>query len=327
VVAARLAALFWLAAPAAAHVFQITGVTIRTGPEGTSVAITAHLPLLTHTDPNRELPRRLRLRVGDALFQAAASSLNYEPGSDTVTWEGIEPRTAGSFKLESPIFPDVPGDTTVVALYRAGKLTDRAALTPEHPATILGENAVAVVRRFIEMGIAHILSGPDHILFVIGLILAGGGFRRLLAIVSAFTLAHSITLSATALGVASLSPSIVEPVIAFSILVVGVENLLTGKPKFAHRAAMAFGFGFFHGFGFAGALTESGLPSNAIAASLAAFNVGVELGQGLIVALTVPLLTWTAKRYPRVNAVLLRAIAAGIALAGAAWFVQRTILV
>jgi len=212
-------------------------------------------------------------------------------------------------------------------VYRDGKLIDRAALTPQHPEAVLGENTTAVVRRFVEMGIAHILSGPDHILFVLGLILAGGSFRRLLAIVSAFTLAHSITLSCTALGVASLSPRIVEPMIAFSILVVGVENLLTGKPRFSHRVAMAFGFGFFHGFGFAGALTESGLPQSAIAASLAAFNIGVELGQGLIVAIAVPILAYLNQRSPKLHRAVVRVTALAIAIAGAAWFVQRAFFV
>jgi hydrogenase/urease accessory protein HupE len=148
----------------------------------------------------------------------------------------------------------------------------------------------------------------------------------LLAIVSAFTLAHSITLSCTALGIASLSPRIVEPMIAFSILVVGIENLLTGKPRFSHRVAMAFGFGFFHGFGFAGALTESGLPQNAIAASLAAFNIGVELGQGLIVALTAPLLAHLIRQSPALHLKVVRVAATLIAIAGAAWFVQRTFI-
>ena len=323
-VSARLAVVLLAAAAANAHVIQITGVTIRTDSTGTTVAITAHLPLLAGTDPAVELARRLRLRLDDAYFHPLPPTLTRDAGGDTVTWEAREPRAAGSFKLDAPIFPDVPGDTTVVAVYRDGRLVDRAALTPQHPSTVLGENTTAVIRRFVEMGIAHILSGPDHILFVLGLILAGGSFRRLLAIVSAFTLAHSITLSCTALGVASLSPRIVEPMIAFSILVVGVENLLTGKPRFEHRVAMAFGFGFFHGFGFAGALTESGIPQSAIAASLAAFNGGVEIGQGLIVALAVPLLAALENRSDRAHLLLVRAAAALIAFAGAAWFVQRT---
>jgi hydrogenase/urease accessory protein HupE len=309
--------------PAAAHVIQVTGVTIRTDSARTTVAITAHLPLLARTDPAIEIPRRLRLRLDDAYFHPVAATLTRDPAGDTITWEAHEERSAGSFKLDAPIFPDVPGDTTVVAVYRDGRLIDRAALTPQHPEAVLGENSTAVIRRFVEMGIAHILSGPDHILFVLGLILAGGSFRRLLGIVSAFTLAHSITLSLTALGVASLSPRIVEPMIAFSILVVGIENLVTGKPKFAHRVAMAFGFGFFHGFGFAGALTESGLPQNAIAASLAAFNIGVELGQGLIVALAVPFLAYLNRQSPALHLKLVRVVASLIAIAGAVWLVQR----
>jgi hypothetical protein len=89
---------------------------------------------------------------------------------------------------------------------------------------------------------------------------------------------------------------------------------------------MAFGFGFFHGFGFAGALTESGLPQNAIAASLAAFNIGVELGQGLIVALAAPLLAYLYRQSPGLHLKLVRVAAALIAIAGAAWFVQRTFI-
>jgi len=108
--------------------------------------------------------------------------------------------------------------------------------------------------------------------------------------------------------------------------VVVVEQLLTGKPRFSHRVAMAFGFGLFHGFGFAGALTESGLPQNAIAASLAAFNIGVELGQGLIVALAAPLLAYLYRQSPGLHLKLVRVAAALIAIAGAAWFVQRTFI-
>lgn len=305
---------------------QITGVTIRADASRTTVVVTAHLPMFARTNPGIEIPRRLRLRLDDVYFHPSTATVTPDPAGDTVAWEAHEERAAGSLKFDAPIFPDVPGDTTVVAVYRNGKLIDRAALTPQHPTAVLGENTTAVVRRFVEMGIAHILSGPDHILFVLGLILAGGSFRRLLGIVSAFTLAHSITLSCTALGFASLSPRIVEPMIAFSIVVVGVENLLTGKPRFSHRVAMAFGFGFFHGFGFAGALTESGLPQNAIAASLAAFNIGVELGQGLIVALAAPFLAYLNRQSPALHLKLVRAAAALIAIAGAAWFVQRTFI-
>jgi hydrogenase/urease accessory protein HupE len=316
--------LFLLATlPATAHVIQVTGVTIRLEAARTTVAVTAHLPLLAGRDPAAEISRRLRLRLDDVFFHPIAVTLTRDPAGDTVTWEAAEARAAGSVKLDAPIFPDVPGDTSVVLVYRNGKPVDRAALTPQHPSAVLGENTTAVIRRFIEMGVAHILSGPDHILFVLGLILAGGNFRRLLAIVSAFTLAHSITLSLTALDIASLSPRIVEPMIAFSILVIGVENLLSSKPRFELRVWMAFGFGFFHGFGFAGALVEAGLPRQAAAWSLAAFNIGVELGQGLIVALTAPALAWLEKHHPRTRTRVVRITALIIALAGGLWMIQR----
>jgi hydrogenase/urease accessory protein HupE len=308
------------ALPAAAHVIQVTGVTVRTDAARTTVTVSAHLPLLGKGDPSAAIAKRLRLRLDDALFRPVASTVTQDPGSDMVTWEAHEDRPAGSIKFDAPIFPDVPGDTTVVLVYRDGKPVDRAALTPEHPSAVLGENTAAVIRRFIEMGIAHILSGPDHILFVLGLILAGGTFRQLLGIVSAFTVAHSITLSLTALGIASLSPRVVEPMIAFSIVVVGVENLLTGKPGFRSRAAMAFGFGIFHGFGFAGALTEAGLPRQATAWSLAAFNIGVEIGQAMIVAIAAPVL---AALSPMLRLRVVRILAALISIAGAVWFVQR----
>ncbi len=328
--AAGLAFLLFscLLAPAAsAHTLLLTGVTIRTTATQTTVAITAHLPNLAAADPGADLSRRLRLRLDDTWFHPASPAVTRDPAGDTVTWEATDPRPAASFKLEAPIFPDVAGDTTVVLVYRDDRAIDRAAVTPQHPTAILGENTSAAIRRFVEMGVAHILSGPDHVLFVLGLILAGGGLRRLLGVVSAFTLAHSITLSLTALDVASLPPRVVEPVIAFSILVVGVENLVSGKPRYGHRVAMAFFFGFFHGFGFAGALTASGLPQNAIAASLASFNIGVEIGQGIVVAAAVPVLAALARFSPRMHAGALRGAAALIALAGAAWFVQRTLFV
>jgi hydrogenase/urease accessory protein HupE len=318
----RTLLLLLAALPAAAHVIQVTGVTIRVGDGRTTVNVTAHLPLLANTDPSAAIQQRLKLRLEDTIFRPVASTLTRDPAGDTVTWEAYEDHAAGSIRIDAPIFPDVPGDTTVVLVYRDGKPVDRAALTPQHPSAVLGENTAAVIRRFIEMGIAHILSGPDHILFVLGLILAGGSFRRLIGIVSAFTVAHSITLSLTALDIASLSPRIVEPMIAFSIVVVGVENLLTGKPSFRARAAMAFGFGIFHGFGFAGALTEAGLPRQAAAWSLAAFNIGVEIGQGMIVAIAAPAL---AALRPHVRLRVVRIAAALISVAGAIWFVQRVV--
>ena len=173
------------------------------------------------------------------------------------------------------------------------------------------------------MGIHHILSGADHVLFVLGLLLVQGTLRALLGVVTAFTLAHSITLSITVLNIGSLPPWLVEPVIALSVVAVGIENLVHRRVHFEGRLWLAFGFGFFHGFGFAGALGEAGVPQDAAAWSLAAFNIGVEIGQACIVIVAVPLLRLFDRRSPILARYAMRYASMGIAAAGVLWFVDR----
>jgi hydrogenase/urease accessory protein HupE len=180
-----------------------------------------------------------------------------------------------------------------------------------------------VARRFILEGIRHIFAGPDHILFIVALLLLGGNLRQLLKIVTAFTLAHSITLCLAATKTLTLSPAIVEPLIALSIVAVGVDNLLAKPGERDYRALMALGFGLIHGFGFAGALAEVGLPKEALGISLGAFNVGVELGQLTIVLAIAPALALLSQKSRRAGR---RAMIAGtvtVILLGTLWFLQR----
>src|SRR5262249_31258406 len=151
------------------------------------------------------------------------------------------------------------------------------------------QGVLAVVRKFIPAGIHHILIGPDHILFLVGLLLLGGPIRRLLLVVSAFTVAHSVTLSLAALNIVTPPAGIMEPAIALSIVCVGVDNLMVGRGRDL-RAWIAFGFGFIHGFGFASVLREMNLPTRALGWSLFSFNFGVEIGQLLVVATVASLL-------------------------------------
>lgn len=150
------------------------------------------------------------------------------------------------------------------------------------------------IAQYVTLGVEHIFIGYDHIAFLLGLVVIAGakglrrGARDVLAIVTAFTVAHSITLVSAALGWVTLSPRLVEPAIALSILVVAIENLAPREPR--GRWALTFGFGLVHGFGFAGALAELGLPARATVPSLLAFNVGVELGQLTVVAAALPVL-------------------------------------
>jgi len=186
--------------------------------------------------------------------------------------------------------------------------------------------------RFIWLGIEHIFTGYDHVAFLIGLLLLGGGLRRVVLIVTSFTVAHSITLALAALGKVSLSPSLVEPAIAASIAYVGIENLFVSDGR--RRWMIAFFFGLVHGFGFAGVLREMGLPQGALAVSLVSFNVGVELGQVVIVALVLGAAALTDRAFAGsryqpsrwYSPWGLRILSLAIVMVGVYWFVERTLL-
>jgi hypothetical protein len=139
---------------------------------------------------------------------------------------------------------------------------------------------------FIRLGIEHIFLGYDHIMFLLALLLLGGRFWTLVKIVTAFTIAHSITLIAAALQWVSLPSRFIETGIALSIAYVAAENFWAKRAD--HRWIITFLFGLVHGFGFANVLTQLGLPSKGLVASLLAFNVGVEAGQVAIVSVLFP---------------------------------------
>ncbi|MET0651882.1 MAG: HupE/UreJ family protein [Hyphomicrobiaceae bacterium] len=159
-----------------------------------------------------------------------------------------------------------------------------------------GRRAAGTFVSYLGLGVEHILLGFDHLLFVVALILPGGRLLSLVAIVTAFTVAHSITLALSVLGLVTLPTQIVEPVIALSIAYVAFENL-TMKSVVSRRWAVSFLFGLVHGFGFAGALAEVGLPASGLAAALVGFNLGVEAGQALIIGVLLPLIIWL-QRFP-----------------------------
>jgi hypothetical protein len=183
------------------------------------------------------------------------------------------------------------------------------------------------VRDYLVLGVEHIFTGYDHIAFLFGLLViagAGGlgkGAREVLKVVTAFTLAHSITLIASALGAVTLPSKIVEPAIAVSIAYVGVENLVLPRPR--RRWLLTFGFGLIHGFGFASVLREIGLPEKGLLLSLVSFNVGVELGQLAVVAAVLPALALVvdgARRTPSLSALGVAAVATLLAGALSTWF-------
>ena len=175
---------------------------------------------------------------------------------------------------------------------------------------------------FLKLGNQHILSGYDHLLFLAGLFLAAGTARQLIALLTAFTIAHSISLALVVLAGVHLPASIVEPLIAASIAWVGGENLFGARHR--RRWLVVFGFGMIHGFGFAGALTDLGFGSSPtdVAKALFFFNAGVESGQLLVAAAILPLL-WTIRSTPVWQTKLQPVCSALIAMAGGYWLFVR----
>lgn len=180
---------------------------------------------------------------------------------------------------------------------------------------------VEVVGQYLWEGVLHILIGLDHVLFVLLLLVAARDFHRLLWVITSFTVAHSITLVLSALEVVSLSPELVEPLIAASIAWLAIETLLDRKPG-RHLFAVTFGFGLLHGFGFAYVLRDNvGLPTETLLPALFSFNVGVELGQIAIVCVAFPLVTWA--RGKKWGEAVLKVLAAGVLAVSLYWLVTR----
>jgi hydrogenase/urease accessory protein HupE len=218
-----------------------------------------------------------------------------------------------------------------VNVYEREALVHQDLIDRAHPATTWysgsRQGVWRVVRTFVAQGVHHIFIGPDHILFIVGLLLLGGGLGRLLKIVTAFTVAHSITLAFATLHVVNPPARLIEPAIALSIVYIGVETLLALERERDWRAVIAFVFGLIHGFGFASVLAEFGLPRAALGWSLASFNIGVEIGQVCIVLAIAPVLAFLGARSPLVARRVATVGSAIIIAAGSYWFVQRVFFV
>ena len=214
------------------------------------------------------------------------------------------------------------GETIFQQLLSAA--ADRATVEmPDVHSSTAALEAVRSFTNFLSLGVKHILTGYDHLLFLLGLLLVARGFFSSLGIITSFTIAHSITLAVATLHVVQIPSRIVEPLIAASIVFVGIENLLRGDIPTARRM-VAFGFGLIHGFGFASALREAGIGSGTggIILPLFSFNLGVELGQIMVAALALPII-WKLRENPMFIARWAPACSAAVVLLGSFWFVQR----
>jgi len=203
-------------------------------------------------------------------------------------------------------------------LLSAGQRSDVISLDNVQPPPLASSFA-----RYVSLGIEHIIpKGLDHILFVVGLFLLAPAFYPILCQVSMFTLAHTITLALGITGTISLSPTIVEPLIALSITIICLENLFHNRIR-KTRLLLVFLFGLLHGLGFAGVLGEVGLPANLFISSLIAFNIGVEIGQLLVVFACFATVGWRFRYKPWYRTVVTIPASLLIGTTGLFWSMQR----
>jgi hydrogenase/urease accessory protein HupE len=340
-------ALLAVAAPASAHPVPFSYLDLRIQPGTIEGTLVVHGFDVAHDlkidSAERLLDPAVLSRVGAAIVRLLAPRLEVTAGGRvlTVAWSGPEvlldrqslalhlrfplDRAPGTLVVSASLFPYYPTHQTFVNIYEGDVLTqailDRRKARCEYFAGTR-QGALAVVRKFVPAGIHHILIGPDHLLFLVGLLLLGGTIRQLTFVVTAFTLAHSLTLSLAALDIVSPSARIIEPAIALSIVYVGADNLLVRDGRDV-RAWIAFAFGFVHGFGFANVLREMDLPPRALGWSLFSFNVGVEVGQLLVVIVVASAFAALRARSESAGHRLVVAGSLVVVAAGAFWFVQR----
>ncbi len=227
-------------------------------------------------------------------------------------WAAVDLTVLDQGTLRGVRYPLGAGETS--SPYVLGAKSD------DRPESTAGSHLV----RYVLIGYEHIIpQGLDHVFFVLGLFLLSTRLKPLLWQVTAFTVAHSVTLALAIYGIVKLSPGIVEPLIALSIAYVAVENIITSELK-PWRPVVVFLFGLLHGMGFAGALSVINLPRDDFAKGVVLFNVGVELGQLSVIAAAFLIVGWFRKR-PWYRKVIVIPLSCVIALTGIYWAIIRTL--
>lgn len=256
--------------------------------------------------------------------------------NDNLHMSGVFRKQGAELTVASPLIKQLPrGHRQFIRVVDdQGATLAEALLTAEHDTVEVDTRTAEKVRpaitstfgEFFFMGVEHILTGYDHLIFLFGLLIAMSQFRATVWVITCFTLAHSATLALAAFNVVRVPDRIVEPLIAVTIIYVGAENLLR-LDNVAGRWRLTLIFGLVHGLGFATHLKEkfAGMMGEKIVVPLASFNLGVELGQMAVAALIFPLIWWL-RREPTLVRRLVPACSALVVLAGAWWLVQRTLL-
>lgn len=264
------------------------------------------IPAVGDTD----LPRTSTVRLGGAL----------PAGAQAVTWSWH--RDFGPIVLRVTDPAQADGDAPLYTAY----LQDGAASEPIPVVGAPETSALALFGDYLVIGFTHIVpKGLDHILFVVGLFLLSTRLSSLVWQITSFTVAHTVTLALGVFDVVSISPDIVEPLIAASIVYVCVENMISDKLQ-RWRPVIVFGFGLLHGLGFAGVLGEIGLQPGHFVAGLIAFNLGVEFGQLTVIAACFLAVGLWFRDKPYYRRVITNPASLVIAAIGAYWFIERAFL-
>lgn len=297
------------------------------------------IPFPARDDEPYPIPEADRTRIGESLLAGLSVSIDGKLCSPSLEradviktldqFEGIFrfelqcPVSDGSIDYRFTLFPkNLPGAAHILQVRKGEEMAERT-LTAAAPSVRVSSAALGgwriVVRDFLGMGIHHIFSGYDHILFLLGIALGASRLMDLVKWITAFTAAHTATFFLVALNLVSVSPRIVEPLIALSICYIALEGTVIRRVW--TKRILIFGFGLIHGMGFASILGEVDLPRANLFASVVSFNLGVEAGQLAILLLVVPLLALSKKFFNAERVVM--AVSVLLFLAGGAWFVER----
>lgn len=331
--------LFLLASCLAwAHDTSISGLKILLDKDSAIVSIQTAMSNLKKSSVAKDaLPKELNLKINGRAWVCQDPQITVDEKADIVMLQAKVNFAIERLEVSRRLFANNPNSKTIVTVMKDGEAIGEGVLSSEFEswsftvpqtkpqAPIEKVSPWATVKNFLLMGIQHILSGPDHLLFIFGLMLARPRVKELIKVATGFTVAHSITLSLCALNIFTLPSKIVEPLIALSIVAVAAEKFFKPNDKVWRTVAIAFCFGLIHGFGFAGALTEVGLPAGQAAISLASFNIGVEIVQISLIMVGIPILLWVQERKPKAYQPATIVCAVGISLAGLFWFGQRII--
>jgi hydrogenase/urease accessory protein HupE len=337
------------ATAAPAHPVPFSYLDVRLQPDVVDVAIVAHMFDVAHdlhVDPPEQLLDASFLAAqSDALIALLAPRLQLAADGTpvpAVSWspaEALADRQSvriraryavrgspGIITVDARMFPYDPAHQTFVNVYEGDMLTLQAIL--DSAKTRLEyysgsrQGAFAVGRRFLPSGLRHVLAGPDHLLFLLGLLLLGGSLRQLTFIAGAFAAGNALAFALIVLNILHPPARIIEPAVALSMVYVGADNLMVRGGR-DMRVWIALAFGLIHGFWFANGLREMDLPARALAWSLLSFDVGIEVAQVLVILLIGSAISALRSRSERAGTALAYAGSFVAIVAGVYWFVQR----